>query len=110
MYELSELSAKSESLPYIMGSLPYKMGNLPYIMGYLPYIMGKAQNKSLYDNDLQHDLPLYNLDNLINLSRETKPYALGFGLVSFLKDRFLIKRPSLKNKGFRPDFKRVVYA
>ena len=88
MSELSELSAKSESLPYIMGSLPYKMGNLPYKMGFLPYIMGKAQKKSLCINGLQHDLPPYNLNNLINLDRESKPFALGYGLVSsFLKTK-----------------------
>ena len=83
MSELSELSEMTESLPYIMGSLPYKMGNLPYIMGFLPYIMGKAQKKSLCNNDLQHDLPAYNLNNLINLDMESKPFALGYGLISF---------------------------
>jgi hypothetical protein len=84
MYELSELYEMSESLPYIMGNLPYKMGNLPYKMGNLPYILGKAQKKSLCIKELQHDLPPYNLDNLINLNRESKPFALGYGLVSSL--------------------------
>lgn len=110
MSELYEMSAKSESLPYIMGSLPYIMGNLPYIMGFLPYIMGKAQNKSLCSNGLQHDLPRYNLDNLYNLNREAKPFAWGYGLVS-LKTIYTIRNNNaLKKTLFAFNHKRVNYA
>jgi len=80
------------SLPYKMQNLPYIMQYLPYKLQFLPYIMQRPKNKSIYNNDLQRRFPLYNLINLIKLSRETKPFALGYGLVSF-KNKIFNKNP-----------------